>query len=77
MSAPEPEEEEERGPFDGLDDDDFTEEEDGELVSRFRAAFERMRANGKEVMVISLEDLDAEVKARAEERRRQREAAAG
>ena len=40
MSAPEPEEEEERGPFDGLDDD-FTEEEDGELVSRFRAAFDQ------------------------------------
>ena len=150
-NEPEPEEEEpERGPFDGLEDEDYAEGEDGELVSLFRAScelededeepeedeeeedesedfdfdfdededdedededeeeeygdeeesdededdfmtsfcsfasslmsmtpFERMRANGKEVMAITLEDLDAEVKAQAEQRRREREAAAG
>ena len=32
--------------------------------------FERMRANGKEVMEITFEDLAAEVKARDERRRR-------
>ena len=38
--------------------------------------FERMRANGKEVMTISFEDLSAEVKAQAEQKRRERERAA-
>ena len=38
--------------------------------------FERMRANGKEVMTISFEDLAAEAKAQAEKRRRERERAA-
>ncbi len=151
LSYEEPETEE-LGPFDGLDDDAYPEEEDGELVALFQetadygqdeeepdfdldlededydedededydedededygedeededsseeedeessdddsdfmsafcsfaaslmnmTAFERMRANGKEVMTITFEDLTAEVKAQAEQRRRERERA--
>ena len=139
------EEPEEMGPFDGLDDDAYPEEEDGELVALFQETedyeeedeegdgsdfgldeedgeydaededydedededeegededsseddsdfmsafcsfaaslmnmtpFERMRANGKEVMTISFEDLTTEAKAQAEQKRRERERAA-
>ena len=137
-------EEEEKGPFDGLDDDAYPEEEDGELVALFEETedftsdeeedfgfgtdetgededeedeededydedededeeeegdssgddsdfmsafcsfaaslmnmtpFERMRANGKEVMTISFEDLAAEAKAQTDRKRRERERA--
>ena len=67
------------------DEDEDSSEDDSDFMSAFcsfaaslmnMTAFERMRANGKEVMTISFEDLSAEVKAQAEQKRRERERAA-
>ena len=65
-------------------EEDEDEEEDDDFMSSFcnfaarlksMSPFERIRANGQEVVEISLEDLEEEAKARQERRRQQREQA--